>query len=105
VTHDPAHRLSIAVGILLLAGAAGAGFFLLNEQLIGAFHGLANKLLTFNVAVIGVFAMEMLYDWRHHIDNKAAFDRIEQSGADLSRYYGFRIVGLCILAAAIFGSI
>jgi hypothetical protein len=95
----------IVFGAALLAGAAAAGFYLLSEDLVGAFHGLANKLLTFNVAAIGVFAMELLYDWKHRINTGAAFNRVEMSGSDLSRYFGFRVLALCILAAAIFGSV
>jgi hypothetical protein len=70
----------IVFGAALLAGAAAAGFYLLSEDLVGAFHGLANKLLTFNVAAIGVFAMELLYDWKHRIDTGAAFNRVEHVG-------------------------
>lgn len=92
-------------GLALLLGAAAAAYFLISEDLISAFRGLAYKLLAFNVAAIGVFVMELLYDWKHRLDTLAAFNRIEMSGGDLSRYYGFRILALCLLAGWIFGGL
>lgn len=97
--------LRIAYGLVLFAGAAASAFFLLSEDLIGAFHGLANKLLTFNVAALGVFAMELLYDWKHRIKTNVALDNVEASGLPFGLYLGLRTVGLCLLAAAIFGSV
>jgi hypothetical protein len=91
-----------AFAFLLFCGAAGAAYFLVTEDLVSAFRGLAYKLLAFNVAALGVLVMEILYDWKHRIDPNAGR---ALAGPDLARLWGFRVLALCILAGLVFGGV
>jgi hypothetical protein len=95
----------VAYCVLILLSAVLVGLFMVNEDMMGAFHGLANKLLTFNCAVIGIFVVEQLLNWFHKFKSKRGLDHVEENPMAAAVYLAGRSVALCFLAAAIFGSV
>jgi high-affinity Fe2+/Pb2+ permease len=103
-------RAKLIVGMTIYALAvigicAGAVLYLSSNRVSGAFEGLANKTLTFVVAALCVLALEKVHAWKCKIKWESTFDAIERDPRGAGNFLGLLSLGLCILAAAIFGSI
>lgn len=65
--------------------------------------GLLNKTATFIIALISIYAMQVLYDRTNSVKYKEAFDLVEKDGRAVADYFGWRILAFAVLAGFIYG--
>lgn len=64
---------------------------------------LASKSVTFCVALIAVYLMQVLYDRTNKIDQEDAFNKVESDPRAVADYFGWRVLAFCVLGGLIFG--
>lgn len=67
-----------------------------------ALAALASKLLTFAVAVIAMYFMQVMYDRTSNVDQKAAFDKVESDPRAVADYFGWRVLAFAVVAGLVF---
>lgn len=67
-----------------------------------ALAALLSKCLTFAVALIAVYFMQVMYDRTNCVDQKKAFDLVENDPRAVADYFGWRVLAFCVLGGLVF---
>lgn len=97
--------LTLFYALVVCGLSIGSIYFLDAESWEIVKAGMSRGLLTFSIACVAIILAEVFYAWRYHIKPVAAFDRIESNPMACAVFMGAHVLGLCILAAAIFGTV